>query len=73
MEIYLLVLDQVILINLNDGIQQNHMHAACHLYKNFYHYLHKLDQSRCKKIAVVEIPDKGLGKTINDRLRRAIK
>ena len=41
--------------------------------KNFYHYLHKLDQSKCKKIAVVEIPDKGLGKTINDRLRRAIK
>ena len=28
---------------------------------------------KCKKIAVAEIPDKGLGKTINDRLRRAIK
>ena len=41
--------------------------------KNFYHFLHKLDQSKCKKIAVAEVPDKGLGKTINDRLKRAIK
>ena len=41
--------------------------------RNFYHYLHKLDKSSCKKIAVAEIPDKGLGKTLNDRLKRAIK
>ncbi len=57
------------IINLNLSNKKNLKEAA----KNFYHYLHKLDQSRCKKIAVVEIPDKGLGKTINDRLRRAIK
>ena len=57
------------IINLNLSNKKNLNEAA----KNFYHYLHKLDQSRCKKIAVVEIPDKGLGKTINDRLRRAIK
>ena len=57
------------IINLNLSNRKNLNEAA----KNFYHYLHKLDQSRCKKIAVVEIPNKGLGKTINDRLRRAIK
>ena len=57
------------IVNLNLSNKKNLNEAA----KNFYHYLHKLDQSRCKKIAVVEIPDKGLGKTINDRLRRAIK
>ena len=50
------------IINLNLSNKKNLNEAA----KNFYHYLHKLDQSRCKKIAVVEIPDKGLGKTIND-------
>ena len=57
------------IINLNLSNKKNLNEAA----KNLYHYLHKLDKSRCKKIAVVEIPDKGLGKTINDRLRRAIK
>ena len=57
------------IINLNLSYKKNLNEAA----KNFYHYLHKLDQSRCKKIAVVKIPNKGLGKTINDRLRRAIK
>ena len=57
------------IINLNLSNKKNLNEAG----KNFYHFLHKLDQSRCKKIAVAEIPDKGLGKTINDRLRRAIK
>ncbi len=57
------------IVNLNLSNKKNLNEAA----KNFYHYLNKLDQSRCKKIAVVEIPNKGLGKTINDRLRRAIK
>ena len=57
------------IINLNLSNKKNLNEAA----KNFYHFLHKLDQSKCKKIAVVEIPNKGLGKTINDRLKRAIK
>jgi len=39
--------------------------------KNLFHYLNLLDESKCKSIAVVEIPKKGLGKTINDRLKRA--
>ena len=57
------------IINLNLSNRKNLNEAAI----NFYHFLHKLDQSKCKRIAVAEIPDKGLGKTINDRLRRAIK
>ncbi|MDC0057388.1 L-threonylcarbamoyladenylate synthase [Alphaproteobacteria bacterium] len=39
--------------------------------KNFFHYLHLLDNSNCKRIAVANIPEVGLGKTINDRLNRA--
>jgi len=39
--------------------------------KNFFHYLNLLDVSNCKSIAVAPIPHKGLGKTINDRLKRA--
>ena len=57
------------IINLNLSNKRNLNEAA----KNFYHFLHKLDKSGCKKIAVAEIPNKGLGKTINDRLKRAIK
>ena len=38
---------------------------------NLYDYLHFLDNSKCKKIAVAPIPNKNLGKTINDRLIRA--
>ncbi len=57
------------IINLNLSNKKNLNEAA----KNFYHFLHKLDQSKCKKIAVVKISNKGLGKTINDRLKRAIK
>ena len=34
-------------------------------------YLHKLDNSKCKGIAVAPIPNHKLGKTINDRLTRA--
>ena len=40
--------------------------------KNFFDYLHKLDNAKYKGIAVAPIPIKGLGKTINDRLNRAI-
>ena len=39
--------------------------------KNFYNYLHLLDNSKCEGIAVAPIPNIGLGKTINDRLNRA--
>ena len=39
---------------------------------NFFHYLNVLDESNCESIAVAPIPEKGLGKTINDRLRRAV-
>ena len=39
--------------------------------KNFYNYLHLIDKSICKGIAVAPIPNYGLGKTINDRLMRA--
>ena len=39
--------------------------------KNFYDYLHILDNSQCNGIAVAPIPNHNLGKTINDRLIRA--
>ena len=39
--------------------------------KKFFDYLHKLDRSEYKGIAVAPIPNFGLGKTMNDRLKRA--
>ena len=41
--------------------------------KNLYSTLRKIKKSRFKSIAVAKIPNKGLGKTINDRLSRASK
>jgi len=41
--------------------------------KNFYDYLHQLDNSKFGGIAVAPIPDNDLGKTINDRLKRSIE
>jgi len=41
--------------------------------KNLYSTLRKIKKNRYKSIAVSKIPIKGLGKTINDRLRRASK
>jgi len=38
---------------------------------NLFDFLHKLDQGGAKFIAVAPIPDHGLGRAINDRLRRA--
>ena len=38
---------------------------------NFYNFLNILDKSKCNGIAVAPIPNHGLGKTINDRLKRA--
>ena len=39
--------------------------------KNLYNYLHILDNENCRGIAVAPIPNNNLGKTINDRLKRA--
>ncbi len=41
--------------------------------KNLYSILRKIKKSKYKSIAVSNIPNKGLGRTINDRLRRASK
>ncbi len=41
--------------------------------KNLYGTLRKIKKNKHKSIAVGEIPNKGLGKTINDRLKRASK
>ena len=41
--------------------------------KNLYNTLRKIKKSRYKSIAVSRISNKGLGKTINDRLKRASK
>ena len=41
--------------------------------KNLYSVLRKIKNKKYKSIAVAKIPNKGLGKTINDRLMRASK
>ena len=41
--------------------------------KNLYSILRKIKKDKYKSIAVGRIPNKGLGKTINDRLMRASK
>ena len=41
--------------------------------KNLYSILRKIKKNKYKSIAVTKIPNKGLGKTINDRLIRASK
>ncbi len=38
---------------------------------NLFAYLHMLDDTGCGKIAVMPVPDDGLGEAINDRLARA--
>ena len=53
--------------HLNLSIDEDLIEAS----HNFYNYLNVLDQSDCSGIAVVPIPNNGLGKTINDRLKRA--
>jgi len=53
--------------SLNLSIDENLLDASY----NFYNYLNILDSISCDGIAVAPIPDQGLGKTINDRLRRA--
>jgi len=41
--------------------------------KNLYSTLRKIKKAKYKSIAVSKIPNRGLGKTINDRLKRASK
>ena len=41
--------------------------------KNLYSTLRKIKKDKFSSIAVSKIPNKGLGKTINDRLKRASK
>ena len=41
--------------------------------KNLYSFLRKIKNQGYKSIAVEKIPDKGIGKVINDRLNRASK
>ena len=41
--------------------------------RNLYSMLRKVKKNKYKSIAVVKIPNRGLGKTINDRLLRASK
>ena len=53
--------------NLNLSNEENLLEAS----HNFYNYLNILDTTKSNGIAVAPIPDQGLGKTINDRLRRA--
>ena len=53
--------------SLNLSIDENLTDASY----NFYNYLNILDNINCSGIAVAPIPDEGLGKTINDRLKRA--
>ena len=38
---------------------------------NLYNSLHQLDQMKLDMIIAQKVPDKGLGKSINDRLERA--
>ena len=38
---------------------------------NLFAMLRRLDGSGCRAIAVMPVPDTGLGRAINDRLRRA--
>ena len=54
-------------IELNLSYDGNLEEAA----KNFYDYIHRLDNTKCLGIAVAPIPNNNLGKTINDRLIRA--
>ena len=57
------------IINLNLSKKGNLKEAS----RNLFHFLHKLDQSECKKIAIAPIPNFDLGLTINDRIIRASK
>ena len=53
--------------DLNLSVSSDLVEAAA----NLFDYLHKLDVNKSVQIAVAPIPDHGLGRAINDRLRRA--
>ena len=55
------------ILTLNLSKESNLIEAS----KKFYHYLNLLDKCDSKKIAVASIPNYGLGKVINDRLKKA--
>ena len=57
------------IINLNLSKNSNLKQAS----RNLFHFLHRLDQSKCKKIAIAPIPSVDLGLAINDRIKRASK
>ena len=48
--------------------KKNNLNQAA---KNLYSLLRKIKKDGYKMIAVEKIPNKGIGKTINDRLNRA--
>ena len=67
-----------LLINKKKKIEPNHYFLSKtgnlkEAVKNLYSTLRKIKKSKYKCIAVDKIPNKGLGKTINDRLIRASK
>lgn len=55
------------ILNMNLSLDSDLVEAS----HNFYNYLNILDIKVCGGIAVAPIPNNGLGKTINDRLKRA--
>jgi len=50
--------------------EKGHLEEAA---RNLYAALHRLDQLQLELIVVPYFPNDGLGKTINDRLQRAIQ
>ena len=55
---------------LNLGVKKNNLNEVA---KNLYSCLREIKKKGYKSIIVEKIPNKGLGKTINDRLKRASK
>ena len=51
--------------------RQSFFHVSVHEELLSYHYLNLIDNSNCEKISVAPIPNKGLGRVINDRLKKA--
>ncbi|MDB2515074.1 L-threonylcarbamoyladenylate synthase [Candidatus Pelagibacter bacterium] len=60
-------------INLNNYYYLSKKKDLIEAAKNLYSYLRKIKNKGYKSIAVEKIPNKGMGKTINDRLNRASK
>jgi L-threonylcarbamoyladenylate synthase len=54
-------------VTLNLSRSGDLVEAAAHLFD----YLHQLDRSGASAIAAMAVPERGLGRAINDRLRRA--